>query len=400
MLLQLDGTIEATTSSSERLRRTVPVHRTTSSIVAVRNEDINTTAEYSRTVPTKAHQNVSRSADVRSYTHVTVSMAHGNSNATLASALVPRAPPGTAAATATPATPTTPTEQPARKVDILIYPTVSPETIVVPILSCIVGFPIFALLVICCLRRRAKIARERDRRRNFDLQANTITLVRFNSHHLSNQRSILLQSGDSLSRGYPSLDLDTVYEEKSDTHGSSQLDSPAGRMLLTDSPPDTDNEHPESAGLLLPLVRTNTITGTIATAAYGAYGKDRDDTVLDLVRGKRKRFRNTKHKRLAVSHSETNLSGLGCHTERYPVRPVLGGPEQSGGAGSSGTPTRGASLDCPSGKDTAKQGTGRGTTGSKKKAPRVQRQKEVCEGIRAPLWTTLTHAQTISDYEI
>ncbi|XP_053671132.1 uncharacterized protein LOC128721402 [Anopheles nili] len=140
------------------------------------------------------------------------------------------------------AVPVPATEQPARKVDILLYPTVSPETIVVPILSCIVGFPIFALLVICCLRRRAKIARERDRRRNFDLQANTITLVRFNSHHLSNQRSILLQSGDSLSRGYPSLDLDTVYEEKSDTHCSSQLDSPAAHMLLTDSPPDSDNE--------------------------------------------------------------------------------------------------------------------------------------------------------------
>uniref|UniRef100_A0A182N645 Uncharacterized protein n=1 Tax=Anopheles dirus TaxID=7168 RepID=A0A182N645_9DIPT len=187
MLLQLDGAIEATTSSTERLQRTysgatgVPERRTNGSVVAVRNEDINTTVP-SRTTPTNAHQNGTRSADVRSHTHVTLSMAHGNSNATLASALVPRAPPG-AAAGAAEATPTTPTEQPARKVDILIYPTVSPETIVVPILSCIVGFPIFALLVICCLRRRAKIARERDRRRNFDLQANTITLVRFNSHH-------------------------------------------------------------------------------------------------------------------------------------------------------------------------------------------------------------------------
>ncbi|XP_058055599.1 uncharacterized protein LOC131207010 [Anopheles bellator] len=144
---------------------------------------------------------------------------------------------------ATSPTLTTTSEAPARKVDILIYPTVSPETIVVPILSCIVGFPIFALLVICCLRRRAKIARERDRRRNFDLKANTITLVRFNSHHLNSQRSILLQSRDSLSRGYPSLDLDTVYEERSDTHGSTQLDSPAAKMLLTDSAPESDTDH-------------------------------------------------------------------------------------------------------------------------------------------------------------
>lgn len=43
--------------------------------------------------------------------------------------------------------------------------TVSPEAIVIPIVSCIIGFPLLALLVICCLRRRAKLARERARRR-------------------------------------------------------------------------------------------------------------------------------------------------------------------------------------------------------------------------------------------
>jgi hypothetical protein len=36
---------------------------------------------------------------------------------------------------------------------------------VIPIVSCILGFPLLALLVICCLRRRAKLARERARRR-------------------------------------------------------------------------------------------------------------------------------------------------------------------------------------------------------------------------------------------
>ncbi|XP_052888869.1 uncharacterized protein LOC128297289 [Anopheles moucheti] len=231
MLLQLDDAIEAT-SSIERLQRSSGrQHQQTKDTILAdadrRNEAINSTI-LGRTV-----QNATRSSGVRTHTHVTVAMAQGNT--TLAAGLGPKVPSATL-------TTSPPTEQPARKADILIYPTVSPETIVVPILSCIVGFPIFALLVICCLRRRAKIARERDRRRNFDLKANTITLVRFNSHHLSNQRSILLQSGDSLSRGYPSLDLDTVYEEKSDTHCSSQLDSPAAHMLLTDSPPDTDNE--------------------------------------------------------------------------------------------------------------------------------------------------------------
>uniref|UniRef100_A0A182W059 Uncharacterized protein n=1 Tax=Anopheles minimus TaxID=112268 RepID=A0A182W059_9DIPT len=173
MLLQLDGAIEAT-STLERLQRSSGsrqhYQQTKDTAVAdERNEAIN------RTLLTGTGQNVTSLTGVRLHTHVTVAMAQGNSST---ATLVPKIP------TATPTlTSSTPTEQPARKADILIYPTVSPETIVVPILSCIVGFPIFALLVICCLRRRAKIARERDRRRNFDLKANTITLVRFNSHH-------------------------------------------------------------------------------------------------------------------------------------------------------------------------------------------------------------------------
>lgn len=56
----------------------------------------------------------------------------------------------------------------------------------IPILSCILGFPLLALLVICCLRRRAKLARERDRRRNYDLQDHAVGLVRIsNIHRLS-----------------------------------------------------------------------------------------------------------------------------------------------------------------------------------------------------------------------
>ena len=53
----------------------------------------------------------------------------------------------------------------------------------IPIVSCIFGFPILALMVICCLRRRAKLARERDRRRTYDLQEHAISLVRLNPMH-------------------------------------------------------------------------------------------------------------------------------------------------------------------------------------------------------------------------
>uniref|UniRef100_A0A182S8C8 Uncharacterized protein n=1 Tax=Anopheles maculatus TaxID=74869 RepID=A0A182S8C8_9DIPT len=135
MLLQLDGAIEVS-SSIERSQRSS--HPAKENILA-RNEDIASTVLKSAEL-----QNTTTPTGIRSYTHVTVAMAQGNTNSTH----VPKATPPTTL------TASTPTEQPARKADILIYPTVpytllptvSPETIVVPILSCIVGFPIFALL--------------------------------------------------------------------------------------------------------------------------------------------------------------------------------------------------------------------------------------------------------------
>ncbi|XP_024945993.1 uncharacterized protein LOC107272917 isoform X3 [Cephus cinctus] len=60
---------------------------------------------------------------------------------------------------------------------------ISPESIIVPIVSCILGFPLLALLVICCLRRRAKLARERARRRNCDMDHGALSLVRFSPVH-------------------------------------------------------------------------------------------------------------------------------------------------------------------------------------------------------------------------
>lgn len=86
---------------------------------------------------------------------------------------------------------------------VIIYPTVAPETVVIPIISCILGFPLLALLVICCLRRRAKLAREQARRRNYD------------SEH-GRGRAVSLRSERAMSRGFPSLELDTVLEERSD----------------------------------------------------------------------------------------------------------------------------------------------------------------------------------------
>lgn len=76
---------------------------------------------------------------------------------------------------------------------VCFFVTVSPESIVIPIVSCIFGFPILALLVICCLRRRAKLARERDRRRNYDMQDHAVSLVRFSPiHRLSELFGVVL----------------------------------------------------------------------------------------------------------------------------------------------------------------------------------------------------------------
>ncbi|XP_043254369.1 uncharacterized protein LOC122398508 isoform X2 [Colletes gigas] len=130
--------------------------------------------------------------------------------------------------------PTMPTIPQSKRPTILVYPTVTPESIIIPIVSCILGFPLLALMVICCLRRRAKLARERARRRNCDLDHGALSLVRFSPvHRLASKedlagidrstRAVSLRS-DRGSRAFPSLDLDTVVEERSDPEQSTALE--------------------------------------------------------------------------------------------------------------------------------------------------------------------------------
>ncbi|XP_012061440.1 PREDICTED: uncharacterized protein LOC105624696 [Atta cephalotes] len=122
----------------------------------------------------------------------------------------------------------------SKRPTILIYPTVTPESIIIPIVSCILGFPLLALMVICCLRRRAKLARERARRRNCDLDHGALSLVRFSPvHRLASRedlagidrpaRTVSLR-GDRESRAFSSLELDTVVEERSDPEQSTALE--------------------------------------------------------------------------------------------------------------------------------------------------------------------------------
>ncbi|XP_043522916.1 uncharacterized protein LOC122535445 isoform X1 [Frieseomelitta varia] len=123
--------------------------------------------------------------------------------------------------------PTMPTISQSKRPTILVYPTVTPESIIIPIVSCILGFPLLALMVICCLRRRAKLARERARRRNCDLDHGALSLVRFSPVHrlagIDRPRAVSLRS-DRGSRAFPSLELDTVVEERSDPEQSTALE--------------------------------------------------------------------------------------------------------------------------------------------------------------------------------
>ncbi|XP_014357861.2 uncharacterized protein LOC106710355 [Papilio machaon] len=114
---------------------------------------------------------------------------------------------------------------------IIIYPTVTPESIVVPIVSCIFGFPLLALTVICCLRRRAKLARERARRRNCELDRGELSVVRL-SPVKNRARAVSLVRSP---RPLPTLELDTVLEERSDPEQTtlSQVDITPDREVGT-----------------------------------------------------------------------------------------------------------------------------------------------------------------------
>ncbi|XP_065199834.1 uncharacterized protein LOC135831353 [Planococcus citri] len=110
---------------------------------------------------------------------------------------------------------------------IIIYPTIAPETVVIPIVSCIFGFPLLALLIICCLRHRAKLARERDRRRttNFTNEHSAMSLVRLSPMHKlgvylagaqqQKTKNTSTRNDRAMSRNFQSLELDTVIEERS-----------------------------------------------------------------------------------------------------------------------------------------------------------------------------------------
>ncbi|XP_045621273.1 dentin sialophosphoprotein [Procambarus clarkii] len=103
---------------------------------------------------------------------------------------------------------------------VYFYPTVSPRVVVVPILSCIIGFPLLVLLVICGLRYRARRARISAKKAH-SVESSVLELTSGPSilaSRYSNGKSHRQKRKKALVRfkPMPEIDLDTVVEEKSE----------------------------------------------------------------------------------------------------------------------------------------------------------------------------------------
>ncbi|KAL7644640.1 UNVERIFIED_CONTAM: hypothetical protein RMT77_004181 [Armadillidium vulgare] len=105
---------------------------------------------------------------------------------------------------------------------VYVYPTISPHIVVIPILSCIFGFPILVLLIICALRNRARKARLKAKKRRPPEHTITelVAHTTFSQSRYFNERVIRMKDGKRKTivrfKPMPELDLDTVVEEKSE----------------------------------------------------------------------------------------------------------------------------------------------------------------------------------------
>ncbi|CAG7824715.1 unnamed protein product [Allacma fusca] len=84
---------------------------------------------------------------------------------------------------------------------IIIYPTVHPEVVIVPIVSSILVFPFVALLVICCLRHRAARARQKARLAKRDMpfsEQSCASIARCSPPH----------SSQGTSRRFPTINIE------------------------------------------------------------------------------------------------------------------------------------------------------------------------------------------------
>lgn len=106
---------------------------------------------------------------------------------------------------------------------VYVYPTVAPKVVVVPIITCIIGFPVLVMLVICALRYRARRARINAKNaHSVESSASALELTSGSSilaSRCTNGKAIRLKKRKKALvrfKPMPEIDLDTVVEEKSE----------------------------------------------------------------------------------------------------------------------------------------------------------------------------------------
>ncbi|XP_047736049.1 putative GPI-anchored protein pfl2 [Hyalella azteca] len=121
---------------------------------------------------------------------------------------------------------------------IYVFPTISPQIVVIPIVSCIIVFPIVVLIVICALRYRAM------RARRFDKLTRGRRLALTGEHEAraaldackDGRPFVQCKNGRRKTvvrfKPMPELDLDTVVEERS------EFDAEVNAMELLQAPQD------------------------------------------------------------------------------------------------------------------------------------------------------------------
>jgi len=149
---------------------------------------------------------------------------------------------------------------------IIIYPTVPPETVIIPILCSIIVFPIVAASAICLLRYYNQRARAKDRfRAGFQQGASAMFAMGGRIGATANvgnttkpdlpQPTGLLDTGPQF-QCMPELELDTVFEG-----GQSEEDLSSENP--TSSQPPTSDHEPENI-VVEPTQKNTTIVPTIS----------------------------------------------------------------------------------------------------------------------------------------
>ncbi|XP_068233894.1 DNA ligase 1-like [Palaemon carinicauda] len=221
---------------------------------------------------------------------------------------------------------------------VYIYPTVSPKVVVVPILTCIFGFPVLVLLIICALRRRARRARTTAKKTRMkrdpcmqELASGPSILANRCKKEKEPRTSFKKKKTLVRFKPMPEIDLDTVVEEKSEF----DAEVTASDLLTTPEEFVIPEEETHSASF-----RSYRYMGTVQTANvpgsphnsplaipgcsyvaeeleshfdYDDLDDDYDDENIDHFENEETQYQN--HKRFALHRSESRVDGSSASSD-------------------------------------------------------------------------------------